>query len=386
MKIITVISTTKGYRDAIDMVVAAGKACDGGILISRDFLFDSEHVGTRVITPARPLSGLGFWIWAANQVRRLLREEPRQRYVLVEHVVGITCFILRYCMNVRVPCGIFLVFPTLKYVIERGWASDPCALPMGKKQSLWHIRDGFKRSVIDVLSLWSTDAFVANSNEILISSAWVRRGMPSYILPNSVRPLKVKSKSDSAHRARPRVILVAAMMPHKGIAMALAVTARVREMGFDFDFDLVGGCNKADEEWLSRKLVMYDLAKARYLGRLAFDQLAAIYLTSDIFLFPSFYEGSPRVVQEAMQYGCQVVCSDLDGSKLIDPNCASIIFFRRGDLQSAISALISALRRVAESDDYRSRSAQIAAGSFSAERVGEQLVRISTQIEEAASR
>lgn len=63
-----------------------------------------------------------------------------------------------------------------------------------------------------------------------------------------------------------------------------------------------------------------DLAKtSRYPisfpGRMEQPKLADIYRASDIFVLPSFYEGIPLTVIEALACGCRVVVSDLPGVK-----------------------------------------------------------------------
>lgn len=63
-----------------------------------------------------------------------------------------------------------------------------------------------------------------------------------------------------------------------------------------------------------------DLAKtSRYPiifpGRMEQTKLADIYRESDIFVLPSFYEGIPLTVIEALACGCRVVVSDLPGVK-----------------------------------------------------------------------
>lgn len=50
-----------------------------------------------------------------------------------------------------------------------------------------------------------------------------------------------------------------------------------------------------------------------FLGRLSHKDLAKELNQSDIFVLPSFYEGLPLVVIEAMACGLKVVCTDLPG-------------------------------------------------------------------------
>ena len=52
-----------------------------------------------------------------------------------------------------------------------------------------------------------------------------------------------------------------------------------------------------------------------FLGRLNHQQLAEELNASDIFILPSFYEGLPLVLIEAMACGLRAICTDLPGIK-----------------------------------------------------------------------
>ncbi len=49
------------------------------------------------------------------------------------------------------------------------------------------------------------------------------------------------------------------------------------------------------------------------LGRLSQEELARVYQESDVFVLPSFFEGLPLVVIEALACGCRVVATELPG-------------------------------------------------------------------------
>lgn len=52
-----------------------------------------------------------------------------------------------------------------------------------------------------------------------------------------------------------------------------------------------------------------------YLGKISQEQLGDEFRKSDIFVLPSFYEGLPLVIIEAIACGLKVVCTDINGIK-----------------------------------------------------------------------
>lgn len=50
-----------------------------------------------------------------------------------------------------------------------------------------------------------------------------------------------------------------------------------------------------------------------FLGKLPQEELARVYQSADVFVLPSFFEGLPLVVVEALACGCRVVVTDLPG-------------------------------------------------------------------------
>jgi len=76
--------------------------------------------------------------------------------------------------------------------------------------------------------------------------------------------------------------------------------------------NLIGnGASKESEEII--KSIKDKKNKISYLGMLPQDQLEQRLRTSDIFILPSFFEGLPLVVIEALASGAKVICTDLPG-------------------------------------------------------------------------
>lgn len=76
---------------------------------------------------------------------------------------------------------------------------------------------------------------------------------------------------------------------------------------------LAGGAGNAQEYKEIEELAKVCSCEVKFLGKLSQQELAKATNNSDIFVLPSFYEGLPLVIIEAMACGARVVCTDLPG-------------------------------------------------------------------------
>lgn len=79
------------------------------------------------------------------------------------------------------------------------------------------------------------------------------------------------------------------------------------------ELELAGGSGNAKE--YQEILSLGRGENITFLGKLNQMQMADAYNQSDIFVLPSFYEGIPLTVIEAMACGNRVVMTDLPGYK-----------------------------------------------------------------------
>lgn len=107
----------------------------------------------------------------------------------------------------------------------------------------------------------------------------------------------------------------------KGWDVALNALSILKSKGIDFEFHILG--DGEVEQWanLADKLGIRD--KVKFCGVLPGGEPVLNWLDEmDLYIQPSFQEGLPRAVIEAMSRGCPVVGSNAGGiPELIDLNC-----------------------------------------------------------------
>ena len=109
------------------------------------------------------------------------------------------------------------------------------------------------------------------------------------------------------------LLYVGKIWEKKGVGCLLDAVDQVQVPGKRLSLCLVGGHNDAAEyqRFIQRAAVC--TAAVEFAGRLETHELVRVYQNADIFVLPSFFEGLPLVVVEALACGCRVVVSDLPG-------------------------------------------------------------------------
>lgn len=113
-----------------------------------------------------------------------------------------------------------------------------------------------------------------------------------------------------------RLIFAGKLSEKKGVISLIKSLSVLKEIVPDniaFELALAGGYGREEEYAYIQNLAKEAPYKVEFLGKLPHDKLAKEYQKSDVFVLPSFYEGLPMVVIEAMACGNKVVVTDLPG-------------------------------------------------------------------------
>ncbi len=158
---------------------------------------------------------------------------------------------------------------------------------------------------------------VLRSDYLFSNSAFVKRsletnyGLRSEVVPTGVDTDFFTPNRERPANPRPRVLFVGSLRVFKGPQVVLDAAQRYPQA----DFILVGDGPMASE-LRQRAEDMPNVVMSGTLGR---NAIREEYRSADIFLFPSRWEGSPRVLMEAAAGGLPVIArKDYEPESVID--------------------------------------------------------------------
>jgi glycosyltransferase involved in cell wall biosynthesis len=155
---------------------------------------------------------------------------------------------------------------------------------------------------------------------------------------------------DDPPPGRPRVLCVGRLFPEKGQSVLLHAFARLAERGVEAELGLVGyGPSEERLKRLAQDLGLSD--RVTFAGAVGQDAVADHYRAASVFCLPSFYEGIPVVLMEAMASGRPVVATAVAGVRELvrDEETGLLVSPGRSD------ELADALERLLEDAALRER-------------------------------
>ena len=135
----------------------------------------------------------------------------------------------------------------------------------------------------------------------------------SYVMDNGIAiPPEIKVAPKLLNRSiQVHLLYVGALNENKGTLIFPEIARILKQKEFDFIFDLVGEWSSHEE--MDRFLAMIDGFKVRenfLMHGLVVDYSKWSYFKqADLFIFPSFNEGQPIVILEALAFGIPIVSS-----------------------------------------------------------------------------
>jgi len=147
-----------------------------------------------------------------------------------------------------------------------------------------------------------------------------------------------------------RVLCVARLVPAKGISLLIEAIARLVDDVPTIRFTLIGdGPDRSRLEALARDLGVAE--RIRFAGSVGQDDILPYYAQADAFVLPSFAEGVPVVLMEAMAMGVPAIGTAVGGTSELIEHEVSGLLVPPGNA----AALTAALRRALLDQGLRAR-------------------------------
>ena len=141
----------------------------------------------------------------------------------------------------------------------------------------------------------------------------IERGVPAervHFVPNAVKPPTALAAPFRDAARPPRIVAAGRLHPKKGFDVLIAALAILRDQGQGFDCEIAGeGDERGKLEGLIAQHGLGD--RVRLVGWRG--DVSAFLATGDVFAFPSYQEGFPLVLLEAMAVGLPVASAAIPG-------------------------------------------------------------------------
>lgn len=141
------------------------------------------------------------------------------------------------------------------------------------------------------------DTFDVKQNQVVVSGSGYN--------PEMFFPIKREKNK------KIKVVYVGKMSNAKGVPHLLNAFDNSKNYE-NMQLNLIGSGNGLESEKILES-IKGRKSEINYLGRVEQDELEKFLRTCDIFILPSFYEGLPLVVIEALASGAKVISTDLPG-------------------------------------------------------------------------
>ncbi|HEX4837613.1 MAG TPA: glycosyltransferase family 4 protein [Solirubrobacteraceae bacterium] len=177
----------------------------------------------------------------------------------------------------------------------------------------------------------------------------------------------------------PTIVCLGRLVPEKGQGVLLQSVAMLAERGLTVNVTLAGeGPARAMLELLALELGL--ASRTSFPGAIGQDDIHALYASASIFCLPSFAEGVPGVLMEAMAMELPVVSTRITGvPELVQDGHTGLLVApgRVDELADALERLLTdpSLRR-----ELGARGRELVIEQFNTDRSAEQLAELFTRV------
>lgn len=215
--------------------------------------------------------------------------------VLCHHLYYLTAMVREICRETPV-YGISHG-SDLRQVKKNAWERDYISKWIPKLTGIWALHEGQKQEICEYYQIEEQKVGVVgtgyNSDVFYAQESGTKRAQTELKL---IFAGKLSEKKGVMSLLRALCLLPDMMEGKRTISLVLA-----------------GGYGNEEEYGKIRRLAEVCPCQVEFTGRISQNELAKRMSESDVFVLPSFYEGLPLVIVEALACKAKVVCTDLPG-------------------------------------------------------------------------
>ena len=194
----------------------------------------------------------------------------------------------------------------------------------------------------------------------------------THVIYNGVNLEKFTPKSKSVAMHKPYILFVGNLIKEKGVFELLDAYEALHKQKKDIELHFIGGGPKLAE--LERRVKAKNISDSvRFVGLVPHDELPQYLSNAKILALPSYREGVPNVILEAMACGVPVVASSVGGIPEV-VNEETGVLVKSIDAHSIEEAMIEALEK-----SWSTKTIRAYAERFSWDENIEQLIRMLTK-------
>ena len=331
-----------GYRDRANLIGHVIRKLGCGVIVTSRLDLDPKQIGIGDIRIAevesnRRIPG-GTALAASRTVSRLLQEN---RFNVVHDTFGhlLPLFLYRWRHQ-----GV--VFVTSLYNLAE-WDLRRVLWPRYRWRTLtqFNLRTSFHRSLVQRAVCRAADCVVVQApgliGRLVEYLPWVRSKVTW--IPNNVvaDQQSIDTPSPVKDEDVIKLLFVGGLTTIKGADHLLTLLSLARAREVQVLADVVGGLAPADERYITERIERESLtASISFPGHMDRAGLDRYHATSDWLFHVSSFDGSPRVVLEALARGLPVIGARHPGVTVLDPDESFILFADPYDPHQLLDRLV----------------------------------------------
>ena len=270
-----------------------------------------------------------------------------------------------------------LYSPTYSNFINRSWRKTQDQ-PLHFRQEFVYWKSVLLRLPLEYYACQQADLIIGNSEQIRqdVITAYHKKPEKVFFVPSEVDveyfyPVHARQEPDT-----PTILFCGRMYTRKGIFDLLEAVSRLYKKGLSFRVQLVGENNLESgqiNQFIQENEIGHIVSILPYQPR---EIIRELMHSCTIFVLPSYLEGSPRVVKEAMASGCPVITYDIPGTRSLDPSGKALRLVHRGNITELTRAIASLLLNKDERDRLGKAGMQKMQEQFGLQSVAQQMVML----------